>query len=63
MPFYEINWNKFGIALIEADSEDEAFEYLQQEIEYDEAHVDNVREDCPSNKCWYDPLALRNNRQ
>ena len=47
-----------GIALIEADSEDEAFEYLQQEIEYDEAHVDNVREDCPSNKCWYDPVSI-----
>ena len=58
MPFYEINWNKFGIALIEADSEDEAFEYLQQEIEYDEAHVDNVREDFPSNKCWYDPVSI-----
>lgn len=58
MPFYEINWNKFGIALIEADSEDEAFEYLQQEIEYDEAHVDNVREDCPLNKCWYDPVSI-----
>ena len=54
MPFYEINWNKFGIALIEA----EVFEYLQQEIEYDEAHVDNVREDCPSNKCWYDPVSI-----
>jgi len=47
-----------GIALIEADSEDEAFEYLQQEIKYDEAHVDNVREDCPSNKCWYDPVSI-----
>ena len=58
MPFYEINWTKFGMALIEADSEDEAFEYLQQEIEYDEAHVDNVREDCPSNTCLYDPVSI-----
>ena len=58
MPFYEINYTKFGIALIEADSEDEAFEYLQQEVEYDEAEVDNVREDCPSNTCLYDPVSL-----
>ena len=58
MPFYEINWTKFGTALIEAESDDEAFEYLSNEIDYDEAHVDNVREDCPSNKCLYDPVSI-----
>lgn len=58
MPFYTINWTKFGTALIEADSEDEAFEYLQLMIEYDEAQVDNIREDRPSNICLYDPVSL-----
>ena len=58
MPFYEISWIKFDTALIEAESEDEAFEYLQQEIDYDEAQVDHVREDCPSNTCLYDPVSL-----
>ena len=58
MSFYEISWTKFGTALIEAESEDEAFEYLQQELEYDEAQVDNVREDCPSNTCLYDPVSI-----
>lgn len=58
MPFYEITYTKSGTALIEANSEDEAFEYLQQEIEYDEAEVDNVREDCPSNTCLYDPVSI-----
>ena len=32
MPFYEIKWTKFGTALIEADNEDEAFEYLSYEF-------------------------------
>ena len=58
MPFYEITYTKFGTALIEAASENEAFEYLQHEIEYDEAYVDNVREDCPSNTCLYDPVSI-----
>ena len=58
MPFYEINWTKYGTALIEAESEDEAFEYLSQEIDYEEANVDNVREDCPSNTCLYDPVSI-----
>lgn len=58
MAFYEINWTKFGTALIEAESEDEAFEYLQQEIDYDEAQVDYVREDRPSNICLYDPVSI-----
>ena len=60
MPFYEIKWTKFGTALIEADSAVEAFEYLQQEVDYDEAQVDAVREDCPSNICLYDPVSLSN---
>ena len=30
MPFYAINWTKFGTALIEADNEDEAFEYREE---------------------------------
>lgn len=58
MPFYEINWTKFGTALIEADNEDEAFEYLQHEIEYDEAEVENVLEDRPSSTSLYDPVSL-----
>ena len=58
MPFYEINWTKFGTALIEADNEDEAMEYLSNDIDYDEAQVDNVREDCPSNTCLYDPVSI-----
>lgn len=58
MPFYEINWTKYGTALIEAESEDEAFEYLSHEIDYEEAQVDNVREDCPSNTCLYDPVII-----
>ena len=62
MAFYEINYSKFGTALIEANSEDEAFEYLQQEINYDEAQVDNVREDRPSNICLYDPVSLEPNK-
>lgn len=58
MPFYEINWTKFGTALIEADNEDEAFEYLQHEIEYDEAEVENVLENRPSSTSLYDPVSL-----
>lgn len=58
MPYYEITWTKFGTALIEAESEDEAFEYLLHEIEYDEAQVDCVREDWPSNICLYDPVSI-----
>ena len=58
MPFYAINWTKFGTALIEADNEDEAFEYLQHEIEYDEAEVESVLENRPSNTCLYDPVSL-----
>lgn len=58
MPFYAINWTKFGTALIEADNEDEAFEYLSHEIDYDEAEVESVLENCPSNTCLYDPVSL-----
>ena len=58
MPFYEINWTKFGTALIEADNEDEAFEYLSQEIDYEEAEVENVLEERPSNTCLFDPVSL-----
>lgn len=58
MSFYEITYTKFGTALVEADSEKEAFEYLQQELDYDEAYVDNIREDRPSNLCLYDPVSL-----
>ena len=58
MPFYEINWTKFGTALIEADDEDEAFEYLRHEVDYEEASLENVSDDCPSNTCLYDPVSL-----
>lgn len=58
MPFYEINWTKFGTALIEADSEDEAFEFLRHEIDYEEAEVEGVLENRPSNTCLYDPVSL-----
>lgn len=58
MPHYEITWTKFGTALIEAESEDEAFEYLDQEVDYDEAQIDYVREDLPSNTRLYDPVSI-----
>lgn len=58
MSFYEIVYTKVGTALIEADSEKEAFDYLRDEIEYDEAEVENVQEDRPSNICLYDPVSL-----
>ena len=58
MPFYAINWTKFGTALIEADNEDEAFEYLRHEVDYEEAEVEGVLEECPSNTCLYDPVSL-----
>lgn len=58
MPFYEINWTKFGTALIEADNEDEAMEYLSHEIDYDEASVAGVLEDRPYSTSLYDPVSL-----
>ena len=54
MPFYEINWTKYGTALIEAESEDEAFEYLSHEIDYEEAEL----EDRPSHTGLYDHVSL-----
>lgn len=60
MPFYEIKWTKFGTALIEADNEDQAFEFLSYEIDYEEAEVENVRDDKPSNICLYDPVSVEN---
>ena len=58
MPFYAINWTKFGTALIEADNEDEAFEYLRHEVDYEEVEVEGILEECPSNTCLYDPVSL-----
>lgn len=58
MPFYEINWTKFGTALIEAESEDEAFEYLSHEIDYDEGELEGVLEERPSHTSLYDPVSL-----
>lgn len=60
MPFYEINWTKYGTALIEADNEDEAFEYLSHEISYEEAELENVSDTKPSNLCLYDPVSVEN---
>ena len=58
MPFYAINWTKFGTALIEAGNEDEAFEYLRHEVDYEEAEVECILENRPSNTCLYDPVSL-----
>ena len=58
MPFYEINWTKFGTALIEADSEDEAFEYLSHEVDYEEAELEGVLGERPSHTGLYDPVNL-----
>ena len=58
MPFYEINWTKYGTALIEAESEDEAFEYLSHEIDYEEAELEGVLEDRPSHTGLYDHVSL-----
>ena len=58
MPFYEIKWTKFGTALIEADNEDEAFEYLSYELEYEEAELEGVSEQRPSYTGLYDPVSL-----
>lgn len=60
MPFYEIKWTKFGTALIEADNEDEAFEYLYSEMDYDEAEVESVLEERPVYTGLYDPVSLSN---
>ena len=58
MPFYEIKWTKFGTALIEADNEDEAFEYLSYELDYDEAELEGVLEERPGHTGLYDPVSL-----
>lgn len=58
MPFYEIKWAKYGTALIEADNEDEAFEYLSYELEYDEAELEGVLEQRPNHTGLYDPVSL-----
>lgn len=60
MPFYEIKWTKFGTALIEADNEDEAFEYLSYEVEYEEAELEAVLEERPAYTGLYDPVSLSN---
>ena len=60
MPFYEIKWTKFGTALIEADNEDEAFEYLSYEIEYEEAELEDVLEERPNHTGLYDPVSFSN---
>ena len=60
MPFYEIKWTKFGTALIEADNEDEAFEYLAYDLDYEEAELEGVLEGRPSHTGLYDPVSLSN---
>ena len=60
MPFYAIKWTKFGTALIEADNEDEAFEDLSYEVEYEEAEVEAVLEERPTYTGLYDPVSLSN---
>lgn len=58
MPFYEINWTKFGTALIEAENEDKAFEYLSHEVDYEEAELKGVLEERPLRIGLYDPVSL-----
>lgn len=58
MPFYEINWTKFGTALIEADNEDEAFDFLYHEIDYDQADLENELESRPQRTDLFDPVSL-----
>lgn len=58
MPFYEIKWTKFGTALIEADNEDEAFEYLSHELDYEEVELEGVLEQRPNHTGLYDPVSL-----
>lgn len=58
MPFYEINWTKFGTALIEADNEDEAFDFLYHEIDYDQADLETVLENRPQRTDAFDPVSL-----
>lgn len=58
MPYYEINWTKYGTALIEAESEDKAFEYLSYDIYYEEAELEAVLEKRPSHVGLYDPVIL-----
>lgn len=58
MPFYEIKWTKFGTALIEAEDEDQAFEYLSYEDTYDEVEVESIKEERPSCISLYDPVSL-----
>lgn len=58
MPFYEIEWTKFGTALIEAENEEEAFKYLSYEVDYDEAEIDGILEERPSYTGLYDPVSL-----
>ena len=60
MPFYEIKWTRFGTALIEADNENEAFRYLDYDLYYDEAEVECVLEECPTDTGFYEPLILSN---
>ena len=43
---------------IEADNEDEAFEYLSYELEYEEAELEGVLEQRPSYTGLYDPVSL-----
>lgn len=58
MAFYEIKWAKFGTALIQADTEEQAFEYLDYEIDYDEAEVENLSDEQPKNLSLYDPVSI-----
>lgn len=58
MAFYAINWTKFGTALIEADNEDEAIEYLQYEIDFEEAEVECIFENKPYSLSLYDPISI-----
>lgn len=57
MPFYEIKYSSYGYALIEADNEDQAIEFLTQEVNWDEAEVETVLEEKPTSTL-YDVISL-----
>lgn len=58
MAYYTIEWTTFGTALIEANSEEEALKYLEQEQPYDEAWIIETTNNKPSNMTMYFPVSL-----
>ena len=58
MAYYTIEWTAFGTALIEADSEEEALKYLEQEQPYDEAWIIETTNNKPSNMTGCYPISL-----